>query len=608
MKFQKFAKDIIACIGGKENVVFVTHCATRLRFHLADDTIVNQEVLEKMPEILGITNKGGQYQLIIGADVPQVYKEVSKLVGNSRLNSAQTVKQKTWGAKVLDVITGSITPVIPLICGPGLLSAMLSLLTYVGWMDASGNTYYILSTIAASGLYFLPVFLGFSIAKKIGTEPFFGALAGAVLLHPNLTALSDSGVMEFSLFSLPMKVVAYSSSMVPIFFAVFFLKYVDIFLDRIIPKVMRFFLKPMLLILIVTTATLLVFGPIGTILGDWITGGLLFVRGQVAWLAVGLVGAALPWLTLTGMHLSLLPVAFAGFSSVGYDSLLFPAALGHNIACAGAGFGVALRSKNKDLRALAITNSISALLGVTEPILYTVHMKLRRPLWAVTIASGIAGTFAGLMGVAAITPAGGLLTLGGFIGDAFIWACVGALIAFVIAFIAALLIGYDEHLYDDATKEGETSVQIDKRKLAAPVSGQLMQLEDLSDPAFSTMGAGVAIVPQEDEIKAPADGTITFTIASAHAIGIQAEGLDVLLHAGIDTVNLKGEGFSLHVKEGQTVKKGDLLLTVDREAIRQAGYDPTLIMVVTNKEDYVDALSVDVDHVKQGEDALIVLC
>lgn len=610
MNFQSFAKEIIIAIGGKENVKFVTHCSTRLRFELFDMTKPNEKKLEAMEGIVGVTNKGGQFQLIIGADVNAVYREVTKITETNNVTETKKKSEEKWYTKVLDIITGSITPVIPLICGSGLIAAFLALFTSMHWLDPASETYLVLNTLGNVGLYSLPVFLGFSVAKKVDTNPFYGALIGALMLHPNLVALTSQGISSIEYFGMPLRIVSYGSSMVPIFLAVIFLKYVERGLTRFIPKSLRIFIQPAFILLIVGSVSLLLFGPIGVIVGDGLAKIILSVNSYAAWAAVGLLGILLPWLTITGMHLSILPVAFIGLATVGFDALLFPAALVHNMAEGGAGLAVALKTKNKTLRSLALSNTFTVILGISEPILFTVHMKLKKPLFAVSIGGAVAGIFMGLFHVVAIAPGASVLTITAFVGATFVYAVIGAIIAFVVAFIAAWIIGFDDKEFFDAEDEKavrEVKITTVRERIESPSAGKLVSLDKLSDDTFSKLGSGIAIIPSDNKVVSPIKGKVTMIFPSKHAIGIiNEDGLEILIHLGIDTVKLNGEGFDIKVKEGQIVNKGELLVEFDRELIESKGYDLSIIVIVTNSDKYLDIIESDKDEVKEG-DVLLTL-
>lgn len=445
MDYKKIAQEIIDNVGGGQNIIFTNHCSTRLRLELVDVNKVNVEQVEKISVVSGTTYKANQFQIIIGTEVMPIYKEIEKMISGNK--EAKVEDKVSLGGKILDVITGSLTPVIPLITGSGLIAAFLALFSTLGWIDTGGHNYYILNTLGNVGLYFLPVFLGYSIARKIDASPYYGALIGALMLHPSISALGELGVSSITYFGLPMKIVSYGSSMVPIFLAVFFLKYVEKFLNKIIPNIMKILAVPPLIFLIVGSATLLLFGPIGVIVGDLLAKGIFAINDSVGFLAVGITAALLGWLTITGMHLSLLPIGFIGLATVGFDSLIFPAALAFNLAAGGAGLAVALKTKHKTIKSLALTNTFTVIMGISEPILFSIHLKLKRPLFAVSIGAGIAGLFMGLMNVKAIAPGNSILSLPAFIGDTFVWAAVGAVIAFVVAFLATYLIGFDDDVF-----------------------------------------------------------------------------------------------------------------------------------------------------------------
>ena len=440
MDAKKTAQQVLEQVGGAENVTFLTHCVTRLRFNLKSMDGVDEAKVKAVPGVVGVVNKGGQYQVIIGNEVAAVYDELMKLgdFGGKEVKqpAAPAEEKKSRVSIILDTLAGVFTPLMPLIAGAGMIKALLSVLTLFGWIDKSGNLYYFLNFIADSSYYFLPIFLANSAAKKFGCNPQMAMLLGAILLHPNFIALkADADVVH--VLGLPVKMVTYSSSVIPIFLITLVLPYVERFVNKVVPSVVKFILRPVLTILIMAPISLCVLGPLGSIIGD-----------EIGFITVGLLAACLPWLVMTGMHYSLLPAYVNSLSMLGYETVIGPGNLPSNIAQGAAALCVAIKTKNKNFRQLAVSGGVTALLGVTEPALFGVNVRLRKPLIATTIGGGLGGLYAGLTGVRRFGGGGaGLAAIGLYVGENpmnVINALISAAIAFVATFAILWFIGFDD--------------------------------------------------------------------------------------------------------------------------------------------------------------------
>ena len=394
MDAKKTAQQVLEQVGGAENVTFLTHCVTRLRFNLKSMDGVDEAKVKAVPGVVGVVNKGGQYQVIIGNEVAAVYDELMKLgdFGGKEVKqpAAPAEEKKSRVSIILDTLAGVFTPLMPLIAGAGMIKALLSVLTLFGWIDKSGNLYYFLNFIADSSYYFLPIFLANSAAKKFGCNPQMAMLLGAILLHPNFIALkADADVVH--VLGLPVKMVTYSSSVIPIFLITLVLPYVERFVNKVVPSVVKFILRPVLTILIMAPISLCVLGPLGSIIGDGLVSVLLAIEKVCPWALPTVIGAFMPFLVMTGMHYSLLPAYVNSLSMLGYETVIGPGNLPSNIAQGAAALCVAIKTKNKNFRQLAVSGGVTALLGVTEPALFGVNVRLRKPLIATTIGGGLGG-------------------------------------------------------------------------------------------------------------------------------------------------------------------------------------------------------------------------
>ena len=608
MNYQELADKILNLVGGFNNVTGLTHCATRLRFNLKDEGIAQTEQLKKTPGVLGVAINGGQYQVIIGNDVNHVYKPImEKCTGLESSKPAQEEK-KSLAARFIDTITGIFTPVLPAITAAGMLKAVLSLLVAFHVVETTDQSYQIINFMGDAAFYFLPFLLANSAAKKFGCNAYLAMMLAGIMLHPNfLTMVSTASETGegISLFFLPIYQASYSSSVIPIILSVWFMSYVEPIADRISPKAIKFFTKPLITILVAGIVTLVVLGPIGYIVAGWISTAVTTLNTYCSWLVPMLLGGLFPLLVMTGTHYGIIPIGINNRMTTGFDTIVYPANLASNIAQGAASFGVAFKTKSQEVRQIASSAAITAVCGITEPALFGVNMRYRTPLISACIGGAAGGLFMGLFVVKNYGGGSpGLLTLPGYLGgDGFhdlIFACIGALIAFVISFIVSFILYRDEKVSEtteeNVTEPVETNEVVKGTALdiCAPVEGEIKPLSAVNDPTFAQeiMGKGVAIYPSNGTFVSPVKGTIQMIFDTKHAIGIKSEeGVEILIHVGLDTVNLKGEHFETLVNVHDKVEIGTPLLKVDFEAIQKAGYDIITPMIITNTIEYNDIIS-----------------
>ena len=615
MDYKKLASVIIEDIGGEENIGQLTHCATRLRFNLKDESKVAEEKLRETAGVMGAVSKGGQYQVIIGSDVANVYKEIMNQT--TIQDESEPTNNAKGVARVIDTITGIFTPILPAITAAGMIKAVLSLLVVFKVLSNETQTYQILNLMADAAFYFLPILLAASSSKKFKTNMYLSMMVGGIFLHPNFVNMvnqaKEAGT-AISFMGLPVTAVGYASSVIPIILAVWFMSYVEPLADKVSPNAIKFFSKPLLTILVVGTASLVVIGPLGYYISDLISTGIKALETVSPWLVPLLIGTFTPLFVATGTHYGLVPIGINNRMSLGYDTVIYPGMLASNVSQGAASLAVGVKTKDKTIKQLAFSAGLTGLFGITEPALYGINLKYKTPLYGAMIGGGLGGLFMGILKVRNFTGGSpGFLTLPSYIGDDtlfyFYSACIGAVISVAISFVATFILYKDQVAAEveavtpaptaaPSTKTGEVEVVV-------PLSGQMVSLKEVNDGVFSEaiLGEGVAVIPSDNRVYAPVNGEVTATFDSGHAIGLTSdEGVEILVHVGIDTVQLGGKGFTYAVEKGQKVKTGDLLLTFDPAVIAEAGYNPITPIVITNSGFLGDILIKEPGEVTVGDD------
>ncbi|MGX7262361.1 beta-glucoside-specific PTS transporter subunit IIABC [Enterococcus crotali] len=626
MNYQELAQTIIEKIGGKQNISGLTHCATRLRFNLKDEKVAQTDTLKDTAGVMGVVSKGGQYQVIIGSDVGSVYKEILKEIPSLDGEQTESNENDDRGAasKIIDTITGIFTPILPAITAAGMLKAVLSLLVVFNAIDKTGQTYIIIDFMADSAFYFLPILLAASSAQKFKTNMYLAMMVGGILLHPNfvgmVNAIKEAGEGGIHLFGLPISAVTYGSSVIPIILAVWFMSYVEPIADKVSPKAIKFFSKPLITIAIVGTVSLVVIGPVGYFISDGISNGIKALENFSPWLVPTIIGALTPLFVATGTHYGLVPIGINNRMTTGYDSVIYPGMLASNLGQGAASLAVGVKSKDPSIKQVAASAGLTGLFGITEPALYGVNLKYKTPLYSAMIGGGIGGLFMGITRVKNFTGGSpGLLTLPSYIGDDTLshlyMACIGAAISIVISFVISYI------LYKDPVAEAikvtpnksEDIQSTDMRSIsevAAPIKGQIVPLAEVEDGMFSEeiLGKGFAVKPAEGVVYAPVSGTVTAIFDSKHAIGLTSDsGVELLIHIGIDTVQLNGDGYEYFVEKGQKIKLGDKLIEFDLEKISEKGYNVITPVVVTNSADFGDIITLTKSLSEPGEQVMKVI-
>ncbi|HBG4549433.1 TPA: PTS glucose transporter subunit IIA [Clostridioides difficile] len=610
MKYKDLNENIIKLIGGKENIKSVAHCVTRLRLTLNDRSIAQTEEIKKLKGVIDVVSNDVAYQIIIGTHVVDVYNEFMSMIGLSSSESSEKGERKKGikGIKgifnsIFVVVSETMTSVIEVLLAAGILASILALLNMSGILQSDSPTYQILDTLRSATFHFLPVLIAIASAKRLNVNPYI-----AVVLAVTLLSSSIDGVEGLSLFSINLQATTYANSFIPILLGVWAMGIIIEGLKKILPKALHYFLVPVLSLIITLSVTLTVFGPIGMWIGDGLNYACMFLIDTLGnWSVVALYAALQPLLIVFGAANFTMPISLNSVTTLGYDPIFMGAATISDIAVCGAMFGYFLKTRNKEQKQLFGTVSFSALMGVTEPSVFGVFMKYRRPFVAVMIGGGIGGLIAGLAQVKTYGMVWGLAALptylvGGEVSN-FTFMIISVVVSFVAATAASYLLGIPsdekEEVKGDNEKELELIINENNSRtisIGNVAKGQVIALGEVNDKAFSSgaLGKGVGVIPSESKstVISPVDGTITIVFPTKHAYGIVTdEGLEILIHIGIDTVNLDGKFFESLVTQNQRVKKGDALAVFESDKIIEEGFDSTIITVVTNTSDYLDVIS-----------------
>lgn len=609
--FKKLASSVVDAVGGVGNVTNLTHCMTRLRFILKDEAKASDETVKNIPGVMGLVKQGGQYQIIIGNNVAAAYKEILALGvdGGATVDASEQPKQK-WtlkrvGMTILDAIIGTMTPLIPAIIGGSMVKLLAMLLLMTGVVGETNSAYVLLNTIGDAAFFFLPILVAVSASKKFGTNTYLAVAIAGLMVHPvfmDLMAKAAEG-QAVTLAMLPITSVKYTYTIIPAIVMSWLLRYIEAGVDRITPLVTKNFLKPMLILLVGAVIAISIVGPTGVWLGNGISAVVYGIHGKLGWLAVAIVGAIWPLLVMTGMHRVFTPTIVTTIAETGSEAMVMPSEIGANMSLGGVSLAVAFKTKNRELRQTALAAASSALIaGITEPALYGVAIRLKRPMIASVITGFIACAVAGLAGLASHSMAApGLFTSVQFIDKdnptSILWIAAVMAISVVVSFALTLILGFEDIPVEEDEADMVTPASV---KLMAPMKGAVMGLHDVADEVFSKglLGKGMAIEPVDGKVVSPIAGTVTTVFPTKHAIGLTDDhGMEVLIHVGLDTVSLNGEPFEALVAAGDRVEVGTELLQADLDAIKAAGLPTTTVVVITNTDEFKDVTPVEPGNV-----------
>lgn len=643
---EELAKEIVKQIGGKENVISLTHCITRLRFKLKDDSIANDEVLKNMDGIVTVMKSGGQYQVVIGNQVAEVYAHVIKMLDLGETASDDSSEKKGGILdNALDVVSGIFQPILGVMAACGMLKGLNALFTAIGLYDSGCGAYLVFNAVGDGLFTYLPLFLGYTSAKKFGLKPMIGLVIGAIMCYPGIQASALSAAREplYSLFAgtsfasnvyidffgIPIVAMDYTSTVIPVIFVVYFAAKCEKFFSKFVPDLVKFFFVPMLTLLVALPIGFMLIGPV-TIFGSTvISETVLAIRNVSPLLAGAVVGFTWQILVIFGMHWGFIPVYINNMMTFGFDNVMMPF-----FACTFATSGVVLaifyKTKNKKLKELALPNFISGIFGVTEPAIYGLTLPLKKPFIISCIVGGIVGGYYGhfnfrkfMVGGMGIFEFPAMIAPDGSMGNLVV-AVTGAVAALVLGFIFTFVTFKDKTDETAENKETENKTEnneniienvdrslLNKETIASPLTGKIIPLKDSQDEAFASgaLGRGVAIIPEEGVVYSPVNGTLSTIFPTLHALGITSDDdTEILIHVGINTVQLGGKHFEAKVKEGDRITVGQPLVTFDIKAIEEAGFCmETPVLITSDPDDYFDLIETEAENIKQGENLFSVL-
>lgn len=601
--YHKTATELLKELGGNDNITNVTHCATRLRFILKDESIVNKDKVAKIPGVITTVQAGGQFQVVIGNHVKDAYEHMIKMVTIDE-EAAKGTGNKKVGivSRIIDVISAIFAPFLYTLAACGILQGILGVLVALNAIDTAGGTYQILNFISWTAFTFLPVLIAVTASKKFGVNTFIALVIACALVCPDYIAMVNAAKPVYFL-GMKVQLLSYTSSVIPIILSIWIASYVQKFFDKYLPIVIRNLFTPMFTIAIMVPLTLLAFGPIGNTIGGAI-GGIYNTLYNLSPIVAGLVVGGL-WevLVIFGVHWGITPVTVGNYANLGYDTFtgLQASAV---FSQAGATFGVFLKTKNKDMKGVSASAAITGLFGITEPAIYGVNLRLKKPMICGCIAGAVGGAIGGAFhAVSWSYNMPGIATLPAYFKAGHLTPFIGLVISIVVAFVLGAvltyIVGFEDEA-DDETKKIETSNETTETngeatsEFVAPVTGNVIPVNQVKDEAFASeaMGKGVGIEPENGKIYAPFDGNVDAVFPTGHLVGLSdGNGAEVLIHIGVDTVKLEGKGFTTHVAQGDKVKKGDLLVEFDVELLKKEGYDTTVMFITTDTSKDVQVLS-----------------
>ena len=608
MKYEKLSKNIIEAVGGSNNIVTLQHCMTRLRFTLKDESKANDQKIEAIDGVLSLIKKGGQYQVVIGTHVHDVYLDVCQIANiKEDENFGNKKEKKGIFNSIFSAIIGCVGPIIPILVGTGLGKCILLFVSMMGWANAETSmTYYVFNFVFDAGFTFLPVFTAVAAAKHFKCNMYMAALLGCALVHPQWSGIVSATDPKFigDMFGfLPLYGMPYTSTLIPAILIVFVMSKVEFGLNKVLPELVRGMLTPLFTLLIMTPLAFVVLAPAMGIISIYLGNALLWCYDTFGMFAIAIMCIIYPWMVATGMHATLAIAGIQILSQSGYDPFSRTLTLTANMAQGAAAFACAVKTKNRDFRNTCLSAGFTAFFaGITEPALYGVTLRLKRPMLGACIGAAAGGLFGGFFqmkcfGIA--TPA--IVTIVQYVEkgkpQSLLFAALTILLTIVVAFIATMIIGFEDvvdenddelDMLETESKE-EVKVMENAIDIASPAEGKAISLSEVADATFAQeiLGKGAAIVPEKGVIYAPFDGKVDVMFETGHAVGLVGEnGVELLVHIGIDTVNLEGKYFSPKKAAGDVVKKGDVLIEFDIEKIKEAGYDVTTPVIVSNTDQY----------------------
>ena len=623
--YETLAKEILNYVGGKDNVNSLTHCITRLRFNLKDESIAQDEALKNLEGVVTVMKSAGQYQVVIGNQVQDVYEQLAPLLHAEQPQTVQDAEKEKLLDRFVDIISGIFQPILGIMAACGMIKGLNMLFMTLGLYAETSGGYMIINAIGDALFTFLPLFLGYTSARKFGLKPMVGLVIGGIMCYPGIQSSALSGSLKplytmfegtmfaspvyIDFFGIPVISMDYTSTVIPVIFIVYFASKCEKRFSKFVPDLVKFFFVPMLTLLVALPIGFLLIGPVATFGSKIIAETIISIRNVSPMLAGGLVGLTWQILVIFGLHCGFIPVYINNIVTNGYDNVMMPF-FACTFATSAVILVIMLKTRDRKMKELCLPNFISGIFGVTEPGIYGILLPLKKPFIISCIAGGIGGAFYGFcnfrkfsMGGMGIFEFPAMMEPDGAWGNLLV-AVSGVLLTMIAAVILMLLFyrekeaGQSDKTMLD-TKEHEGSVEdtpalLEDIAICSPLKGDVLELAQVEDAAFSAgiLGKGCAIVPAEGEVYAPVDGVLTTLFPTKHALGITSDdGVEVLIHIGLNTVQLNGEGFTAHVQQGERVSRGQHLLSFDLAELKDKGYCLQTPVIITNTDDYLEILS-----------------
>ncbi|BDR58901.1 beta-glucoside-specific PTS transporter subunit IIABC [Xylocopilactobacillus apicola] len=612
MAYEELSKQIVENVGGVKNIDSSWHCATRLRFILKDESKAQTSVIEALDGVVTVVKAGGQYQVVIGNNVGEVFDTMTTQypeLGGSTEEVVPTEKKKLTAKGAFDAfigfISGSFTPFLGAMAGAGILKGLLSLFVVLKWMTPNTGAYQVWYAAADGIFYFLPIVLAFTASKQLKVNQYVTVSIAMALVYPTMVELTTKHA-AINFFGIPIVPTTYTSTVIPILLVVFLQKYLEPLFNKFWHESVRNILTPLCMLMILVPVTFIVVGPISTAISNALAELVITLYKNARILSGLVLGGFWEVFVIFGVHWAFVPVMMNNLTKWGYDPLV-PILLPAVLAQAGAALGVFLKTKDEKMKGLAGSNTITAIFGITEPTVYGITLKMKKPFYCASIAGAIGGAIVAASGVHANSVGlVSILTIPTFISKGFAISLIGDALAFVLGTVLTMVWGgVNDNLApavtDSKQEEAISSTSLNPETLKSPLTGSVVALKDVKDEVFSSgaMGAGVAIEPEIGEVVAPADATVQMIFPTGHAIGLLTDqGAEILIHIGMDTVQLDGKGFEMLVNKGDRVKSGQSLVKFDMAVIKEAGLALTTPVIITNSKDYQEVNVIASDQVK----------